>query len=414
MEVIDLSEGSEGEGAGAGAGPWGDDVEVVAVQDAETHEDRGPHRPLVVISEDSGGESADEVEIIGQRDLAQEGGPDRPPRSHFHLHVPTGRVLMSHAGGVPPPRTREDQPIRIHRVSPHDEAYRRHVLRRQERLRRQLEASLSRRTFRNAVLESTDEDDDDYSPSTSVGVSDAEDTDLQVLGSTSPPRSMGPEYTPATISPLFRIRQMMGLDQTGLPRSEAVPPNVMRMIQLEEDRLEAKRYRKRKLEMRKVRMELEKSHTIPPQLTDRYTNDMGNGTIGCELCGVPLFAGPSSQGPSAQTLFEAGFRSPWNKGSLSQLDTDLAKTAYMAKCGHMYCGRCVHRIKTYLAHTGVEKRKLIQHDKRMVKEAASKDGTLPMEVEWSLTKNTAPSSCVGADCTTSFAKSAKAFYQLFT
>lgn len=404
------------------------DIEVIS----STGQD---DEPLVVIQSDDN----DEIEIIGEREV-----PDgdqfltRHPNiqmnqtpsigiDHFHLHLPTGRVLMSQTN-VRNRNNHNDEPIRVQqRIPVHNESYTRYILRRQDRLRRQLADSLSRRTFHNAlftdITDSDDEEnDEDYSPTQSVEIvndddDDGDNEDVEIINSIDTPINPH-EYnnnTPATISPLFRIRQMMGLNQR--PGNEGVPPSVMRMIQLEEERLEAKRYKKRKMEMRKVRLEMENNHKIPTNQRHFYTNDFSDGKIGCELCGVQLFIGINENGPNAKKLFDNGFKCPWNKNgtTLTDFDKDLSKMAYMAKCGHMYCGRCVHRIKTYMDLNGVEKRKLIQKDKNETKLAIeSNGGSIPMEIEWKLTKNCSPSSCVGLNCSNSFGKNSKSFYQLFT
>lgn len=405
-----------------------DDSDIEVIQSTE---------PLIIPSDDEplNNDDTDEIQVIGERELPN---GDRfisdtlpsLPGNHFHLHLPTGRVLMSHLtvrdrGNDINNGSNHLDRIRVQtRENLHDRSVMRDYNRRQHRLRRQLADSLSRRTFRNSIFtDSTDSDDYEYSPSQSVEIENSDDDDVEIITSIDTPghqQRQQRENSPATISPLFRIRQMMGLEQRStqqLPRSENIPPSVMRMIQQEEERLEAKRYKQRKMEMKKVRLEMENNHKIPFNQRNMYTNDFGDGKIGCELCGVQLFVGINDDGPDARKLFNNGFKAPWNGNAsvLTDLDKDLSKKAYMAKCGHMYCGRCVHRIRTYLDLSGVEKRKLLQKDKNEAKMAMDmNDGIIPMEIQWKLTKNTAPVSCVGVDCPCTFGKKAKAFYQLFT
>lgn len=199
-----------------------------------------------------------------------------------------------------------------------------------------------------------------------------------------------------------------------------IPEHIMNQIQRDQESANNALYERKKAQMRKLRLHNEKKHKIPTNLQRTYTDSFAKTSIGCELCGIPLFQEKfdfeNTKDVPSIDLFRANFRCPWNSNPISEFERGLIGKTYILKCGHMYCGKCVYRINTYLGKTAGEKRSLASEDSKKVKQYTDSHQAIPPEVAWTLHRNRTPASCAGLECHAKFqnAKKNTMFVQMFT
>lgn len=143
---------------------------------------------------------------------------------------------------------------------------------------------------------------------------------------------------------------MFGLDHShpGL----AIEPLIMERIERDNERTVDERWEKEKVfNLKSIE---EKREIVTKEDQTVYTNDLApTQEVGCELCGVLLGAGiPDGFNTDNRYLSELSkwqeeyrAKAPWFCSlQLTETDRELLKRVFSAKCGHVFCGRCVKNI----------------------------------------------------------------------
>lgn len=164
---------------------------------------------------------------------------------------------------------------------------------------------------------------------------------------TANPLFVSSDDLPAVVAAEFpRFRQYFQAHMGG-----EVSSAIMERISREE---ESSLDRKIESESRHNRKTLEKKKEIAGDEIDGYTNDISPGEdIMCELCGVVLGEGipPDFEpDPKYDANLEAHASAshviaPWFcVRQCFPVDRQLSKRVFAAKCGHVFCGRCIKNI----------------------------------------------------------------------
>lgn len=153
-----------------------------------------------------------------------------------------------------------------------------------------------------------------------------------------------------------------GTDASAMERS------IMERIDRENDRdLDGKLRQENKYNTK----QLQAKQAIAAHEQHGYTNDISPQTpFTCELCAVPLGTGiPAEFTPNAK--YDANLerysrlyrvQAPWFcSRQISPVDIDLSKRVFVAKCGHLYCGRCIKNIGNRPRHKRASKQLTIEN-----------------------------------------------------
>lgn len=127
---------------------------------------------------------------------------------------------------------------------------------------------------------------------------------------------------------------------------------IMRRIERDNERAVDERFEKEKVYNLKA-IQLKKQ--VPEnENKEVYTNDLAaDQAVACELCGVQLGLGipegfrtdPRYNDNLNEYQSQYGVLAPWFcLITLTDTDSELSKRVFTAKCGHVYCGRCVKNI----------------------------------------------------------------------
>lgn len=191
---------------------------------------------------------------------------------------------------------------------------------------------------------------------------------------------------------LFRILNPFG-------QNDGVSNSIMERLARDDEAALDRKIENENIHNRKMLRQKEK---IASDESDGYTNNIGpNLTLMCELCGVELGEGiPADFKPDPrydEKLVEhAGkFRvnAPWFCiRQCLPADIDLSKRAFVAKCGHVFCGRCIKNIG----------------NRAPGRRARKKEELTIMNPQIS-----APRKCPAKDCGIAFTKGKKTFTELF-
>lgn len=133
--------------------------------------------------------------------------------------------------------------------------------------------------------------------------------------------------------------------------ASAMERSIMERIDRENDRdLDGKLRQENKYNTK----QLHAKQAIAANEQHGYTNDINSQTaFTCELCAVPLGTGipeeftPNPKYDANLERYSRLYRvqAPWFcSRQISPVDIDLSKRVFVAKCGHVYCGRCIKNI----------------------------------------------------------------------
>lgn len=192
---------------------------------------------------------------------------------------------------------------------------------------------------------------------------------------------------------LFRILHPFG-------QNDNVSNTIMERLARDDEAALDRKIENENIHNRKMLRQKEK---IATEETDGYTNSISaDHTLMCELCGVELGEGiPADFKPGPRyddnlVEYAGKFRvnAPWFCiRQCSEADMDLSKRAFAAKCGHVFCGRCIKNIGSRAPGRRSKKKK--------------------EELTILNPQISAPRKCPAKDCGIMFTKSKKTFTELF-
>lgn len=133
--------------------------------------------------------------------------------------------------------------------------------------------------------------------------------------------------------------------------AEPVSNTIMERLARDDEAALDRKIEKENIHNRKM---LRQKENIAKDEAEGYTNNVTPlGTLLCELCGIELGEGiPSEFRPDPRyddnlTEYAGKFRvnAPWFCiRQTSDVDIALSKRVFAAKCGHVFCGRCIKNI----------------------------------------------------------------------
>ncbi|CDR41018.1 CYFA0S06e00298g1_1 [Cyberlindnera fabianii] len=190
--------------------------------------------------------------------------------------------------------------------------------------------------------------------------------------------------------------------QQNADAGDAIPPDVMAAIQASEERVINK----------KIEVNYEATKKVQSDIQDRINNIKEPYTCAisedeeyaCVLCGVTLgggipsdFAPPKLTKPLAALQEKNDVQAPYEAMKLvTDVDRDLSKRIFSARCGHTYCGRCVKNISNVKGSMKEVRKKGIKRTDNVI------DNPFVY----------APLKCVGGDCQQRLG-GRTAFFELF-
>lgn len=144
------------------------------------------------------------------------------------------------------------------------------------------------------------------------------------------------------------------------PHDDAIPENVFRMIEREEARTNQGRVDHKAKVGEKVRETLEKRFLDPPA---GYSNSLKPEEVPvCVLCavvmgsGIPTTFTGNQKNELERLQVETTAVAPYTAlYAVSEVDRDLSRRVFVAKCGHAYCGRCYKNVGNWKARRDKEK-----------------------------------------------------------
>ncbi|AOA65306.1 uncharacterized protein PAS_chr4_0997 [Komagataella phaffii GS115] len=167
-----------------------------------------------------------------------------------------------------------------------------------------------------------------------------------------PDYEYGQEMLPGPFGAVFVNSHILGrrndyVDENNMAR-------VMRMIAESEENMEDQRVDSRHRLARTVRKKKESASKIRTKTEEAsfFTNKIDNSDdLRCLLCGMQLGSGfPADfkvdhEQNSASGILKYKVPAPWQCcNQVTDVDKELSKKVFFAKCGHVYCGRCVNNI----------------------------------------------------------------------
>ncbi|CDK28880.1 unnamed protein product [Kuraishia capsulata CBS 1993] len=195
-----------------------------------------------------------------------------------------------------------------------------------------------------------------------------------------------------------------------------IPPGVMETIRQWEEADDNRRVSDRQSMANKWRQTNTEKSTISAPEKKYFTSEISNKQNQvCVLCGVVLGEGipedfNTSKGEPDESdvqeyVSRQHIRAPWRfTDMLTPADRDLSKKIFFARCGHVYCGRCVNNINRYLpSKTGEKAGK--NKRRKTVKVDFDNPGTMDFR-DYNLF---APNSCAAEGCEKK--TSTKAFFR---
>lgn len=135
-----------------------------------------------------------------------------------------------------------------------------------------------------------------------------------------------------------------------LPEGRDVESGIMDMIQQNEERENDSRVRHRKRIANQERKKHEEKAALNKKGSQKYTHTLEEKSkTACELCGTILGEGIPQNYTCNHTISTSKndhrFQAPWQLlESLTEKDTTLSRKTFFGRCGHVYCGRCIHNI----------------------------------------------------------------------